>query len=69
MGDQVKPPWEPKVGDVVKLRSGSPHMTVIAVEPKIVTCWWPNSGDGQYSFDVMRNSITWDDVRLLEFVK
>jgi uncharacterized protein YodC (DUF2158 family) len=52
MGDG-KPPVELKPGDVVRLRSGSPFMTVCTIykDPQRAECDWM-SRDGQLSFAV-----------------
>ncbi|WP_010522762.1 DUF2158 domain-containing protein [Aquimarina agarivorans] len=41
-----------RIGDIVKLNSGSPQMTVSRVEEPIITCRWYNS-DGN-SIDTVK---------------
>lgn len=40
-----------KIGDIVKLKSGSPHMTVQHVEQDRISCVWI-SGDNKYELRV-----------------
>jgi uncharacterized protein YodC (DUF2158 family) len=48
---QAEPPpseekkWTPRVGDVMKLRSGGPRMTVINVTDQITCAWFTSEGE------------------------
>lgn len=43
-GKQAQP-WTPAVGDVVRLKSGGPAMTVTGVDPLSLMCAWMNADD------------------------
>lgn len=40
-----------KIGDVVKLKSGGPHMTVYHIEKDKISCFWI-SGDNKHEIRV-----------------